>query len=94
MNTFRVLPHFHAEDMISIENVCALHGWPQRDPMEFYKREMWDTIILSGPTEAELDLVEVRLLEQSHVMDRVFILESNSELLCIDGHLVITQNRC
>ena len=62
--------------------------------MEFYKREMWDTIILSGPTEAELDLVEVRLLEQSHVMDRVFILESNSELLCIDGHLVITQNRC
>ena len=65
--------------MFITENTCTLHGWPLRDPMEYYQREMWDTMILAGPTEAELDLVEIRLYEQIDVVDKVFVLESNRE---------------
>lgn len=76
----RIIPHFHAEDMFITENTCTLHGWPLRDPMEYYQRELWDAIILTGPTDAELDLLEIRLFEQIETVDKVFVLESNREL--------------
>lgn len=38
---------------------------------------MWDAIILDGPTEADLDLLEIRMHELYEVVDKVFIVESN-----------------
>lgn len=45
--------------------------------MDMVEREMWDAVILDGPTDAELDLLEIRLNELAQVVDKVFIVESN-----------------
>lgn len=50
------------------------------------EREMWDALILDSPTEAELELLEIRLNELHEVVDKVFIIESNSKQI----HPVIT----
>lgn len=74
----RILPHFYAENLyVGGNEICELHGWESRSVMDMVEREMWDAIILDGPTDAELDLLEIRLNELAQVVDKVFIVESN-----------------
>ena len=67
-----ILPHYYAEDLDVNEDVCALHGWSERKGRD--EPEMWDGILLN----TELDLLEIRLNELDIVVDKFFIIESNS----------------
>lgn len=74
----RILPHFYAENLyVGGDEICELHGWTSRSVIDSIEREMWDAVILDGPTDAELDLLEIRLNELAEVVDKVFIVESN-----------------
>ncbi|KAH8110595.1 glycosyltransferase family 17-domain-containing protein [Phellopilus nigrolimitatus] len=72
-----VLPHFYAENMRIGDEICALHGWSARSVPEAVEREMWDSVILDGPTAAELDMLEIRFNELADVVNKIFIVESN-----------------
>ena len=61
------------------DDICALHGWDARKPSDVQNREVWDAIILDGPTDAELDLLEIRLNELKDVVHKFYIVESNRE---------------
>ena len=54
------------------EDVCALHGWHERKGRD--EPELWDGVLLN----TELDLLEIRLNELDIVVDKFFIIESNS----------------
>lgn len=74
-----MLAHFHAEGLYPGEETCLLHGWRHRKSVEIVQRELWDTIFLDDPTEAELDLLEIRAHALYEVVDKFFIVESNRE---------------
>jgi beta-1,4-mannosyl-glycoprotein beta-1,4-N-acetylglucosaminyltransferase len=48
-----------------------LHGWTERKS----KPEVWDAVIFS----TELDLLEIRMNELDDVVDKFFIVESDSQ---------------
>ena len=74
----RILPHFYAENLPAFgQDICELHGWSARSIMESIEHEMWDAIILDAPTEAEIELLEIRLVELDKLVDKFFIVESN-----------------
>ncbi|KAL5533749.1 hypothetical protein ACEPAG_209 [Sanghuangporus baumii] len=74
----QILPHYYAENLPAFgDDICELHGWPPRTISESIEQQLWDAIILEGPTEAELDLLEIRLNELDNLVDKFFIVESN-----------------
>ena len=75
-----VVPHYYSEGPWTGPEICELHGWSARANEDADEREMWDAIILDSATEAELELLEIRLNELHDVVDKVFIIESNREL--------------
>ena len=76
----RVLPHYYAENLPAFGgDICELHGWSARSILESVEQQVWDAIILDAPTEAEIDLLEIRLNELDQLVDRFFIVESNRE---------------
>lgn len=76
----QVLAHYHSNGLWATDDICLLHGFKPRPVVEIIEREMWDAFILDNPTNAELDLLEIRLHELYEVVDRVFIVESNRKL--------------
>ncbi|PAV22674.1 glycosyltransferase family 17 [Pyrrhoderma noxium] len=72
-----VVPHYYSEGPWMGPEICELHGWSARANEDADEREMWDAIILDSATEAELELLEIRLNELHDVVDKVFIIESN-----------------
>ena len=68
------------------QELCKMHGWEQRKSTP----EVWDAVIFS----TELDLLEIRLNELDSVVDRFFIVESDSEFLSPSfGALMISSPR-
>ena len=65
-----ILPHYYTEGLAIDEHACKLHGWTLRAQQP----EMWDAIIVSS----EMDLLEIRMNELDSVVDKFFIIESNS----------------
>ncbi|GAA6063288.1 hypothetical protein JCM10212_004670 [Sporobolomyces blumeae] len=62
------IAHYRADGLDKGE-LCRLHGWPVHD-----NRTVWDATIFS----TELDLLLVRLHELSPVVDRFFVLDSDT----------------
>ncbi|TDL22556.1 glycosyltransferase family 17 protein [Rickenella mellea] len=67
----QILPHYHADGIEIDEKLCQLHGWKRRAERD--APQLWDAVLFSG----ELDLLEIRMHELRHVVDKFFILESN-----------------
>ncbi|KAL5494773.1 hypothetical protein ACEPAI_235 [Sanghuangporus weigelae] len=74
----QILPHYYAENLPAFgDDICELHGWSPRSILESIEQQLWDAIILDAPTEAEIDLLEIRLNELDNLVDKFFIVESN-----------------
>ena len=54
------------------EQICKLHGWTKR--AEGRDVKVLDAVLMSS----ELDLLEIRMNELDSVVDRFFIIESNT----------------
>lgn len=65
-----ILPHYYTEGLAIDEHACKLHGWASRAQQP----KMWDAVIVSS----EMDLLEIRMNELDLVVDKFFIIESNS----------------
>jgi beta-1,4-mannosyl-glycoprotein beta-1,4-N-acetylglucosaminyltransferase len=66
-----LLAHYYSAGLKVDQELCRMHGWVERPR----KPPIWDATIFS----TELDLLEIRLNELDAVVDRFFIVESNSE---------------
>ncbi|KAL0581326.1 hypothetical protein V5O48_000702 [Marasmius crinis-equi] len=66
------IPHYWAEGLKEDAHTCSLHGWNERGKGRTIK--VLDAVLMSS----ELDLLEIRLNELSSVVDRFFIVESNT----------------
>jgi len=80
-----VVPHYYAEGMTMDAHTCSLHGWPQR------KKDvvLMDAVLMSS----ELDLLEIRLNELDSVVDRFFIIESNTTFTGLPKETYFASNR-
>ncbi|KAG7091041.1 hypothetical protein E1B28_010101 [Marasmius oreades] len=67
-----VIPHYYAEGLLMDDHTCSLHGWKERKSDKLIK--VLDAVLMSS----ELDLLEIRLNELDNVVDRFFIVESNT----------------
>jgi len=67
-----VIPHYYAEGIDMGAHMCKLHGWTQRGTASSTK--VLDAVLMSS----ELDLLEIRMNELDPVVDRFFIVESNT----------------
>lgn len=67
-----LIKHYSSQkQLLTDDALCAMHGWTRRTE----EVVVWDALLVSS----ELDLLEVRLNELDGLVDRTFILESNSE---------------
>ncbi|EJU00970.1 glycosyltransferase family 17 protein [Dacryopinax primogenitus] len=66
-----IIHHFYAEGVEFDEGLCKLHGWTARP---YPLPPVWDAVMVS----TELDLLEVRMHELLGIVDRFFLVESNS----------------
>jgi len=81
-----IIPHFYAEGVAFDEHLCNLHGWTARSqPLP----PVWDAIMVS----TELDLLEIRMHELSGVVDRFFLVESNSTFTGLPKAMHYAENR-
>ncbi|GAA5910890.1 uncharacterized protein JCM6883_000637 [Sporobolomyces salmoneus] len=67
-----VIPHYYSEHLEPKE-LCRLHGWEAREGKSS-ERQVWDAVIFS----TELDLFLVRLAELSPIVDKFFVLDSDT----------------
>ncbi|GAA6012494.1 hypothetical protein JCM11491_004350 [Sporobolomyces phaffii] len=67
-----LIPHLYA-DHLEPEELCRLHHWRVRDDGN-RTREVWDAVIFS----TEVDLLLVRLDELNPLVDKFFILDSDT----------------
>ncbi|KAJ3879024.1 glycosyltransferase family 17 protein [Lentinula edodes] len=82
-----IVPHYFADGMVADENMCKLHNWKLRDNIKNTK--VLDAILMSS----ELDLLEIRLNELDPVVDRFFIIESNSTFTGLPKETYFQNNR-
>ncbi|KAF9075608.1 glycosyltransferase family 17 protein [Rhodocollybia butyracea] len=82
-----IIPHFFADGMVADENMCKLHNWKPRENTKNVK--VLDAILMSS----ELDLLEVRLNELDPVVDRFFIVESNTTFTGLPKEKYFDKNR-
>ncbi|GAA5931407.1 uncharacterized protein JCM15063_001458 [Sporobolomyces koalae] len=66
-----LIPHYYS-DQLETEQLCRLHGWAPRNDSQ--PRQVWDAVIFS----TEIDLLLVRLNELDPVVDKFFILDSDT----------------
>jgi beta-1,4-mannosyl-glycoprotein beta-1,4-N-acetylglucosaminyltransferase len=67
-------------------SVCELHGWKARPGP---KVKVIDAILMS----TELDLLEIRMNELDHVVDRFYIVESNATFTGLPKETFFALNR-
>ena len=67
-----IIPHYHSDGLRMDKHTCSLHGWNERERGRTIK--VLDAVLMSS----ELDLLEIRLNELNTVVDRFFIIESNT----------------
>ncbi|KAJ7782764.1 glycosyltransferase family 17 protein [Mycena metata] len=80
-----IVTHYYAEGLDINEHTCTLHGWKKRQgPVKIL-----DAILMS----TELDLLEIRLNELDPVVDRFFIIESNTTFAGLPKTAVFAANR-
>ncbi|THU85036.1 glycosyltransferase family 17 protein [Dendrothele bispora CBS 962.96] len=82
-----IIPHYHAEGMGVDKHTCSLHGWEERQ--DHGKTKVLDAIMMS----TELDLLEIRLNELENVVDRFFIIESNTTFTGLPKQTHFANNR-
>jgi len=82
-----IVPHYYAEGMGVDAYTCQLHGWEERK--DHSKTKVLDAILMS----TELDLLEIRLNELEHVVDRFFIVESNATFTGLPKKTYFADNR-
>ncbi|KZP00759.1 glycosyltransferase family 17 protein [Calocera viscosa TUFC12733] len=82
----QIIPHFYAEGVAFDTSLCKLHGWvPRPRPLP----PVWDAIMVSS----ELDLLEIRMNELSGIVDRFFLVESNSTFTGLPKDTYFADNR-
>ena len=69
------ITHYYTEGFEFNEAACRLHGWASRAQ----EPQLWDAVIVSS----EMDLLEVRMNELDGVVDKFFIIESNSASISV-----------
>ncbi|KAF9268684.1 glycosyltransferase family 17 protein [Marasmius fiardii PR-910] len=81
-----IVPHYYAEGLSLDEHTCSLHGWKPRGGS---KSIVFDAVLMSS----ELDLLEIRLNELDYVVDRFFIIESNTTFTGLPKEKYYDKNR-
>lgn len=69
------ITHYYTEGLQFNDATCNLHGWAPR----VREPEVWDAVIVSS----EMDLLEIRMNELDGVVDKFFIVESNSTTISV-----------
>lgn len=71
------IPHYYS-DKLDDQRLCQLHGWETRNDSDSdsdsNKRQVWDATIFS----TELDLLLIRLHELDNIVDKFFLLDSDT----------------
>jgi beta-1,4-mannosyl-glycoprotein beta-1,4-N-acetylglucosaminyltransferase len=83
----QILPHLYYEGMPMDASTCALHGWKARENGE--NVVVLDAVLMSS----ELDLLQVRLHELDPVVERFFIVESNTTFTGLPKETYFASNR-
>lgn len=71
----KFITHYYTEGLEFSDATCELHGWTSR----VQEPKLWDAVIVSS----EMDLLEIRMNELDGVVDKFFIIESNSVSLSV-----------
>ncbi|KAH8835041.1 glycosyltransferase family 17 protein [Flagelloscypha sp. PMI_526] len=83
-----IIPHYYAEGLsLQSDEICALHNWPKRSYKVRIK--VIDAILMSS----ELDLLEIRMNELHPVVDKFYIIESNTTFTGMEKKTYFRDNR-
>ncbi|KAF9456945.1 glycosyltransferase family 17 protein [Collybia nuda] len=82
-----IIPHYYAEGMKIDLHACQLHQWKEREGKDRVK--VLDAVLMSS----ELDLLEIRMNELDSVVDKFFIIESNTTFTGLSKDTYFANNR-